>query len=129
MAGIIWNTKDFDDKMEKMDKEVVRTAKKIRMDVALDIRQKSVDVAPKDKGVLRQNSGTRDFPNYSEVFYGGMASQYAIYQHEGMRADGTHVVKNYTTPGTGRKFLENTILENLPEYRKKFGMIITEMNI
>lgn len=29
------------------------------------------------------------------------ASPYARYQYKGMREDGTHVVKNYTTPGTG----------------------------
>ena len=28
-------------------------------------------------------------------------SPYAKYQYHGKRADGTHVVKNYTTPGTG----------------------------
>ena len=28
-------------------------------------------------------------------------SPYARYQYYGMRDDGTHVVKNYTTPGTG----------------------------
>ncbi len=28
-------------------------------------------------------------------------SNYAEYQYYGMRKDGTHVVKNYTTPGTG----------------------------
>lgn len=28
-------------------------------------------------------------------------SPYAKYQYKGMREDGSHVVKNYTTPGTG----------------------------
>ena len=28
-------------------------------------------------------------------------SEYAEYQYYGMRADGTHVVQHYTTPGTG----------------------------
>lgn len=28
-------------------------------------------------------------------------SEYASYQYYGMRKDGTHVVQNYTTPGTG----------------------------
>lgn len=28
-------------------------------------------------------------------------SDYASYQYHGQRQDGTHVVKNYTTPGTG----------------------------
>ena len=49
---------------------------------------------PKDDGNLRtivdieSNSITYEQP-------------YARYQYYGMREDGTHVVKNYTTPGTG----------------------------
>ena len=49
---------------------------------------------PKDNGELRtvvdieSNSITYEMP-------------YARYQYYGMRDDGTHVVKNYTTPGTG----------------------------
>lgn len=31
--------------------------------------------------------------------------EYAAYQHRGMRADGSHVVKNYSSPGTGKLFL------------------------
>ena len=49
---------------------------------------------PKDEGNLRtivdieSNSITYEMP-------------YARYQYYGMREDGTHVVKHYTTPGTG----------------------------
>lgn len=32
---------------------------------------------------------------------------YASYQERGMRADGSHVVQNYTTPGTGAHFAED----------------------
>ena len=31
---------------------------------------------------------------------------YALYQWFGIRADGTHPVKNYTTPGTGKQWVE-----------------------
>lgn len=31
---------------------------------------------------------------------------YALYQWFGMRRDGTHVVRNYTTPGTGKLWVE-----------------------
>lgn len=31
---------------------------------------------------------------------------YAAYQERGMRADGTHVVKKYTTPGTGKGWFQ-----------------------
>lgn len=36
---------------------------------------------------------------------------YAAYQERGKRADGTRVVKNYTTPGTGPHFAENAAKE------------------
>lgn len=41
----------------------------------------------------------------------GFDKRYAAYQHEGVRADGSHVVKNYTTPGSGKKFLEIPLYE------------------
>ena len=37
---------------------------------------------------------------------------YAGYQWYGMRADGTHVVKNYTTSGTGKMWVETARAEN-----------------
>lgn len=48
---------------------------------------------------------------------------YAQYQERGMRADGTHVVKHYTTPGTGKKFAENAVkkvftIKNIQKYYK-----------
>lgn len=49
---------------------------------------------PNDEGNLRLNvSLTNNTITYE--------SPYAHYQYIGMREDGTHVVKNYTTPGTG----------------------------
>lgn len=34
---------------------------------------------------------------------------YASYQERGKRFDGSHVVKNYTTPGTGKDFAKNAV--------------------
>ena len=34
---------------------------------------------------------------------------YAAYQERGSRADGTHKVRNYTTPGTGKGFLQSAV--------------------
>jgi len=49
---------------------------------------------PMDKGDLRTNvSVTADSITYE--------SPYASYQYYGRRQDGSHVVNNYTTPGTG----------------------------
>ena len=49
---------------------------------------------PKDKGNLRT---IVDIQSNSITY----ESPYAKYQYHGMREDGSRVVKNYTTPGTG----------------------------
>ena len=46
---------------------------------------------------------------------------YASYQNRGMRYDGSHVVKNYTTPGTGAHFADMAVeqcLERVDDYYK-----------
>lgn len=49
---------------------------------------------PMDTGALRENvNETSDSITYE--------SPYASYQYYGERADGSHKVSNYTTPGTG----------------------------
>lgn len=129
MAGVVFNTKNFDDRLMKTETALLHSAKKIRHDVANDILLEATDRVPLKDGTLRSSGHTEDFTNESIVAYGGMASQYAIYQHEGMRSDGSHVVQNYTTPGTGRKFLENAIIENLPKYQRMYGLVLVEMNV
>ena len=49
---------------------------------------------PMDEGNLRANVSI----NNDSITY---ESPYARYQYYGIREDGTHEVKNYTTPGTG----------------------------
>ncbi|MDX9975327.1 MAG: minor capsid protein, partial [FCB group bacterium] len=48
----------------------------------------------------------------------GFNSPYAVYQHEGMRKDGSFVVENYSEPGSGPKFLENKLAENAEDYMR-----------
>lgn len=40
------------------------------------------------------------------------SSVYAGYQWYGMRVDGTHVVEHYTTPGTGKAWVDTARAEN-----------------
>lgn len=50
---------------------------------------------------------------------------YARYQYYGMRNDGSHVVQNYTTPGTGTYWDKKMVTSKLPdiinEIQKRFG--------
>lgn len=55
-------------------------------------------------------------------------SPYASYQYFGKRKDGSHVVKNYTTPGTGSKWDKKMktahmkdIVKEVGNYVKKYG--------
>lgn len=43
---------------------------------------------------------------------------YAGYQWYGMRADGTHVVRHYTTAGTGKMWVEQARTENANKWQK-----------
>ena len=78
--------------------------------LAEQIMTDSHDKIPKQEGTLRDmgrvekvDAGSRDLV-WSNV--------YAAYQWYGMRVDGTHVVENYTTPGTGKMWVEQARAEN-----------------
>ena len=43
---------------------------------------------------------------------------YAAYQWYGMRVDGTHVVEHYTTPGTGKAWVDTARAENQATWDK-----------
>lgn len=43
---------------------------------------------------------------------------YAAYQWYGMRVDGTHVVEHYTTPGTGKAWVDTARTENKEAWDK-----------
>lgn len=43
---------------------------------------------------------------------------YAAYQWYGMRVDGTHVVENYTTPGTGKAWVDTARAESKEAWDK-----------
>lgn len=65
---------------------------------------------PFKEGTLK-NSGehVRMGRLHRRIQYGENGAEgYASYQHRGMRKDGTHVVRRYTTSGTNKKFLEDS---------------------
>lgn len=62
--------------------------------------------APKKDNHLRSSASVRGSGLQRDVVFGSMAVPYAAYQERGMRADGSHKVRHYTTPGTGAHYLE-----------------------
>ena len=125
MAQIIWNTADFFTRMGNIETKSTNAAKMAVEAVAEDVLTKSQNEVPLDQGELMRSGQTEHFPNYSQVSYGGMSVDYAIYQHEGQRRDGSHVVRNHTVKGRKTKFLEDPIKNNLPFYQKRFGQVFS----
>lgn len=76
---------------------------------------------PMDKGFLREY---KIVDNY--IIYGdGPSNPYAKVQYRGMREDGSHVIRNYTTEGTGSYWDRRMVSADLPlivkEIQKKLG--------
>lgn len=66
-------------------------------------------------GTPATDAGDLNRPGTLEALV-GFNTPYAAYQHEGMRKDGTHVVRNYSEPSSGVKFLENKLNANRDKY-------------
>lgn len=73
---------------------------------------------PKDEGNLRTIVDIQP----DSITY---ESPYARYQYYGVREDGTHVVKNYTTPGTGpywdKRMVSAEMQDVVKEVQNYFG--------
>lgn len=55
-----------------------------------------------------------------KVVFGSSDIKYAGYQERGMAIDGSRVVRNYTTPGTGSRYLLNAFESVLKEGIKNY---------
>lgn len=75
------------------------------IDVTTFIEHESNKIAPRDQGDMRLSSFTTDITQKGEISIGrvGYDSPYAPFVHEMPETN------NFTTPGTGPKFLEKTI--------------------
>lgn len=67
-------------------------------------------ITPKQDGDLAGSTSKKVSGRKGSVTWNRV---YAGYQEFGQRKDGTHKVKKYTTPGTGKKFAETGVLTEL----------------
>lgn len=78
--------------------------------LAEQILQDSEQFVPYSGGSVQSAGGLREsgkvVKGESGEYYVVYDTVYALYQWFGMRADGSHVVRNYTTPGTGKQWCE-----------------------
>lgn len=124
---IIWNTDDFFRRMGQAETEATNHAKMAIENVAEDLLAKSQNEVPLKDSILQNSGHTEHRENESFVVYGGMSAPYAIYQHEGKRADGTHVIKKHTYPNRKTKYLEDPIKNNMDHYLRIYGQVFARM--
>lgn len=79
---------------------------------------------PKKEGDLAASGKEERRKRHSHrVSYGeSLRDPYAPYQERGMRKDGSHVVRNYTTGGTSKDFLKSAamvVLSKSSQYAKQ----------
>ncbi len=79
--------------------------------LAEQMLQDSERFVPYSGGSIQSAGGLRESGKIVEgedtgTLYLVWDSVYALYQWFGVRKDGTHPVKNYTTPGTGKLWVE-----------------------
>ena len=92
--------------------------------LAEQMMQDSRDKIPKEEGTLRDIGRIeKPAPGKRDLVWSNV---YAGYQWYGMRADGTHVVRNYTTPGTGKMGVEEARVENADRWKEVAQNAFTE---
>ncbi len=95
------------------EKETVKTLE----DIGEDLKRKSQAVVPYDEGDLHDsayvNRSSENGNPYVEV---GYRAPYALYVHEQIHGSYQGPPVNYTTPGTGGKYLENPYLQERGRY-------------
>ena len=79
-------------------------------------------VVPFASGRLSQSGFFRKEGQY---WITGYDTKYAMYQHEGMRRDGSRIVRNWSN-GRKNKFLENPLKENISTWNKVANQVLMQ---
>jgi len=79
-------------------------------------------VVPFYSGRLSQSGFFRKEGQY---WITGYDTKYAMYQHEGMRRDGSRIVRNWSN-GRKSKYLENPLKENISTWNKVANQVLMQ---
>ena len=122
MAGITWDDSSFQEGVRLLQAKINAGAKKAVSDIAAEVLRLSQMEVPHDVGTL-QNSGAVEpgTDEFEQIV--GYNTVYAAYQHEGHRADGSHVITHYQGGRKG-KYLEDPIRNNLDTFKSYFDGIL-----
>lgn len=80
----------------------------------------SREEVPHKDGIL-MGSANVEYDNAEKTSIVSYNTEYAAFQHEGMRPDGTHIVVNYSKPGRKKKFLEEPLKINESRWAEIFA--------
>ena len=91
--------------------------------MAIDIERLSKEQVPHDKGQLKASGHHKRVGLLKyRVMYN---KEYALYQHEGMRANGTHVIKRHSKPGKKTHYLVDPAMHIV---KRKFDYLKQEVS-
>jgi hypothetical protein len=125
MTEVTLDATDFLRKLNIVGKQAESLTEKALNQQGDKLLELSREKVPLDEGTLRQSGNAQQTgPMEVSVGYGGAAAAYALYQHEG--GDGRRVVRNYSEPGTGKKYLERPLLENKILWNKILEQVISK---
>jgi hypothetical protein len=116
--NIVFTTKDLLEGLQRMAGMADDATHHGINDVATEVLRLSEREVPHDKGLLQNSGMIEDVSKLESIV--GYNKEYAAYQHEGRRFDGTHVIKNYQRGRKG-KYLEDPIKNNLSVFNRILG--------
>jgi hypothetical protein len=109
MLKYSFDLSDFNNYMGKLNRETERAVSKALDDVVETVYNLARPNVPHDTGDLL-DSWTVEIRSELEILV-GFDTEYAMYQHQGRRQDGTHIIRN--RPAGGKSFfLKKAIDEN-----------------
>lgn len=114
MANVTFDTSNLEAGLLEFATSVGEKLAKGVDDIANEVLRLSQFEVPHDTGIL-QNSGQIDDGEGKYEKIVGYNTVYAAFQHEGVRADGSHVVTHWQD-GRKKKYLEDPIRNNLTTF-------------
>lgn len=107
----------------KWRRAIESAASKATNALAEQMMNDSLDYIPKAEGILRDAGRIEQGDDCAYLVWNNV---YAAYQWYGVRADGTHEVKHYTTAGTGTAWVDQAESANREKWQQVAQNAFTE---
>lgn len=115
MADVEWDTSDLSQGLDRLSQAMKGAVSQAVADVANEVLRLSQFEVPHDTGNLQNSGHVEDGQDEFEKIV-GYNTVYAAFQHEGVRADGSHVVTHWQD-GRKKKYLEDPIRNNIETFQ------------